>query len=59
MAYTRSELHRIAYLVACRELSDAARGQVSTYSEEYRRAGELVEDALRLVHQADEVLGGA
>ena len=56
MAYTRSELHRIAYLVACRELSDAARGHVSTYGDEYRRAGELVEDALRLVHQADEVL---
>ena len=56
MVYTRSELHRIAYLVACRELSDAARGQVATYGQEYRRAGELVEDALRLVHQADEVL---
>jgi len=56
MRYSRPELHLIAYLVACRELSDAARGQVSTYSEEYRRAGELVEDALRLVHQADEVL---
>ena len=56
MPYTRSELHRIAYLVACRELSDAARGQVSTYGDEYRRAGELVEDALRLARHADEVL---
>jgi hypothetical protein len=56
MVFTHSELHRVAYLAACQELSDQARGQVSTYGDGYRRAGELVEDALRLVGQADEIL---
>jgi hypothetical protein len=51
-----SDLHLIAYMEACRELSDRARGQVSTYGAAYRRAGELVDDALRLVGQAEEVL---
>jgi hypothetical protein len=56
MVFTRSELHRLAYFTACRDLSDQARGQVSTYGEAHRRSGELVEDAVRLVGQADEVL---
>jgi hypothetical protein len=56
MGFSYSELHLIAYLQACRELSDRARGQVSSYGAEHRRAGELVEDALRLVRQAEEVL---
>jgi hypothetical protein len=56
MALTLSELHRVAYLAACRELSDQARGQVSTHGDEYRRGGELVEDALRLLGQAEQVL---
>lgn len=56
MVFTYSELHRIALMAACRELSDQARGQVSTYGDDHRRGGELVEDAWRLVGLADEVL---
>jgi hypothetical protein len=56
MGFTHSELHRIAYLVACRELGEQALAQVSTSGDGHRRGGELVEDALRLVGQADEVL---
>jgi hypothetical protein len=56
MRHSHSELHLIAYLTGCQELSDQARRQVSTYGDEHRRAGELVEDALRLVRHADEVL---
>ena len=46
----------IAYMEACRELSNGARGQVSSYGAAHRHAGELVDDALRLVGQAEEVL---
>ena len=56
MSFANSELHRIAHLAACRDLSDAARSQVSTYGEEHRRAGDLVEEALQLVGHAEEVL---
>jgi hypothetical protein len=54
--YSWSDLHLIAYMQACRELSDSARGQVSTFGDGHRRGGELVDDALRLVGQAEEVL---
>jgi hypothetical protein len=56
MGFSYSDLHLIAYMEACRELSDSARGQVSTYGEARRRGGELVEDAARLVADAEEVL---
>jgi hypothetical protein len=56
MGFGLSDLHLIAYMEACRELSDGARGQVSTYGAAHRRAGCLVDDALRLVGQAEEVL---
>ena len=49
IGFSYSELHRIAYMAACRELSERARGHVSTYGDEHRRPGELVDDALALV----------
>lgn len=51
-----AELARIAHLESCRELSEQARSQVSTYGEGNRRAGELVEEAHRLVRDAEDVL---
>src|SRR3954471_18149437 len=56
MGYSFAELHRIAYMAACRELSERARGQVSTDGDAYRRPGELVDDALALVRHAEDVL---
>src|SRR4051794_585293 len=56
MGYSFAELHRIAYMAACQQLSDRARGQVSTYGDAYRRPGELVDDALALLRQAEDAL---
>src|SRR4051794_13463754 len=56
MGYSFAELHRIAYMAACQQLSERARGQVSTDGDAYRRPGELIDDALALLRQAEQVL---
>src|SRR5215204_3594062 len=56
MRFTHAQLHRIAYMAACRELSDGARGQVSTYGDGHRRPGELIADAVALRHEAEDVV---
>src|SRR3954451_25482954 len=56
MGYSFADLQRIAYMAACQQLSERARGQVSTDGDAYRRPGELVDDALALVRDAEDVL---
>src|SRR3954451_6467309 len=56
MGYSFADLQRIAYMAACQQLSERARGQVSTDGDAYRRPGELVDDALALLRQAEDVL---
>jgi hypothetical protein len=55
-SYAFAELARIAYLESCRELSDRARGEVSTYGRSFRPNGALVEEASRLVSHAQELM---
>jgi hypothetical protein len=50
---------RLALAVAARNLSDLARGAVRTTADRYAHEGEAVEDALRLVAAAEEVLNRA
>ncbi|MCK9250786.1 MAG: hypothetical protein M0P31_17645 [Solirubrobacteraceae bacterium] len=49
-------LTRLAHANACSELSDRARGQVRTHTDAWLQGAELVEDAARLVRQAEGVL---
>jgi hypothetical protein len=56
MPLSDAALARLAHANACRELSDQARGQVRTHSDGWLSGAELVEDAVRLVRQAEEVL---
>jgi hypothetical protein len=56
MRFTNADLHRLAHMAACQQLSDLARGQVSTYGDGHRRPGDLVDEALALVRDADQVL---
>jgi hypothetical protein len=54
--YSLAQQLRIAYMEACRELSDRARSEVSTYGDGYGHGGELIENARQLVSQAERVL---
>ncbi|MEA2372009.1 MAG: hypothetical protein QOH12_2403 [Solirubrobacteraceae bacterium] len=50
------DLARLAHAQAARELSDTARGEVSTRADEEAEEGDFIARALRLVHEADRVL---
>jgi len=56
MYWTRSDLARLAYSQACRELGDSARAQVPTVHDGWLRACELLADALRLRADAEQVV---
>ena len=53
--WTLRQLLRIAHSEACAELSDSARSSATTYADSFARGGDLVEQAERLVHAAQEV----
>ncbi len=50
------DLARLAHAQAARELSDTARGEVSTQADGEAEEGDFIARALRLVHEADRVL---
>jgi hypothetical protein len=50
------DLARLAHAQAARELSDTARGEVSTRADEEAEEGDFIARALRLVLEADRVL---
>ncbi len=50
------DLARLAHAQAARELSDTARGAVSTQADPDAEEGDFIARALRLVHEADRVL---
>jgi hypothetical protein len=50
------DLARLAHAKAARELSDTARGEVSTRGDAEAEDGDFIARALRLVHEADRVL---
>lgn len=53
--WTLSNLLRIAHSAACADLSDLARSNATTYGDGHARGGELVEEAERLVRDAEDV----
>jgi hypothetical protein len=56
MDLSLKDLTRLAVSQASRDLSDLARSQVPTDADGYLRAGELLEEARRLVSGAEQVL---
>jgi hypothetical protein len=50
------DLARLAHAKAARELSDTARGDVSTQGDAEAEEGDFIARALRLVHEAERVL---
>lgn len=56
LTWSSAALTRLAYSAACQDLSDGARAEVVTSSDGYLRAGNLVEQALRLSARADDAL---
>jgi hypothetical protein len=58
-AYSRTALARLALSAELRELADRAAAGVPTTNDMWARPGEVVGDALDLVHQAQEVLARA
>jgi hypothetical protein len=54
--YSDGSLGRLAFSSACRDLSDLARAHVPTYADGHLRAGELLEEATRLVAGAEATL---
>jgi hypothetical protein len=50
------DLARLAHAKAARELSDTARGEVTTQGDAQAEEGGFIARALRLVHEADRVL---
>jgi hypothetical protein len=54
--YSRRALARLAFSVAAKELSDQARGSVSTRSDGYARPGDFLEEALALRAQVEWLL---
>jgi hypothetical protein len=50
------DLARLAHAQAARELSDTARMEVPTHSDQQADEGDFIARALRLVHEADRVL---
>jgi hypothetical protein len=55
-AYSRTALARLTFSAELRELADRAAAGVPTTNDMWARPGEVVGDALDLVHQAQEVL---
>ena len=53
--WTLSNLLRIAHSAACADLADYARSCASTYADGFARGGEFVEEAERLVRDAEDV----
>lgn len=53
MFWARRQLTRLAFSVQCREISDLARSFARAYGDEWMRGGELVEEADRLVRNAE------
>ena len=53
--WTLSNLLRIAHSAACADLADYARSSATTYADGFARGGELVEEAERLMRDAEDV----
>jgi hypothetical protein len=55
-AYSRATRARVALSLACQELSNSARGFVPTSSDGYARGGDVIDAALSIASQAQQVL---
>lgn len=56
ITYSRRSRARVAFALACQQVSDYARHAVPTRSDGYARAGEYVEMGARLLSEAQQVL---
>jgi hypothetical protein len=54
--WSRATRARVAHALACKEISNSARSSVPTASDGYAHGGELVEEALGFVSQAQHIL---